>query len=127
MRIRIDLAGQRFGKLLVEREEESGDANRRWLCRCDCGGRRLVRQDLLRRGVVKSCGCLRGWDRKNEELVGRRFGRLVAREPVEGRRGHKGIRLWRCACDCGVVKIIRRDVLLRGDVNSCGCSRRKAS
>ena len=29
-----------------------------WLCECNCGTRRVVRNDLLTRGVSKSCGCL---------------------------------------------------------------------
>lgn len=55
---KVDLRGQRFGRLTVIRE----DASRRngsvmWLCRCDCGNEVLVRSNHLKRGGVMSCGC----------------------------------------------------------------------
>ena len=64
---KIDLTGQRFGRLLVIRE--SGRAKDRqimWLCRCDCGGEVIVRSVYLRRGDTQSCGCL-----KREQTVSR--------------------------------------------------------
>jgi hypothetical protein len=52
----IDLAGQRFGRLVAV-----SIAYRRngayWQCRCDCGGANVVRTALLRNGHVRSCGC----------------------------------------------------------------------
>jgi hypothetical protein len=57
----IDLVGQRFGRLLVlERAPASGPSrNARWLCRCDCGGEKIILSNSLRRGVTDSCGCSR--------------------------------------------------------------------
>ena len=55
---------------------------------------------------------------KAVNLSGKRFGRLVAIEPVGSIRGD---RLWRCVCDCGEEKIARRSNLSRGDTLSCGC------
>ena len=34
---KIDLTGQRFGRLVVQREAESKHNEATWLCRCDCG------------------------------------------------------------------------------------------
>jgi hypothetical protein len=52
----IDLAGQRFGKLVVvELSHQSNGAW--WRCRCDCGGESVVRGAVLRYGSTKSCGC----------------------------------------------------------------------
>lgn len=52
----LDLAGQRFGRLVAV-----SIAFRRngayWLCRCDCGCTNVVRAGLLRNGTVASCGC----------------------------------------------------------------------
>jgi hypothetical protein len=52
-----DLAGQRFGRLLVNGR---GGSTRRiyWICNCDCGKILSVRQDHLLSGATKSCGCL---------------------------------------------------------------------
>ena len=56
---KLDLTGQRFGKITVLRPAENiGDCTA-WVCRCDCGQETVVRTDKLRRGRTKSCGCQR--------------------------------------------------------------------
>ena len=56
---KIDLTGERFGRLLVIREDgRAKDRQIMWLCRCDCGGEVIVRSVYLRRGDTRSCGCL---------------------------------------------------------------------
>jgi hypothetical protein len=53
--------GHRYGRLLVIEEiVEREPSNRcvRWLCECDCGRRTIASGYNLRRGFVKSCGCL---------------------------------------------------------------------
>jgi hypothetical protein len=59
---RIDLTGERFGRLVVlelegRRRMANGESLRYWKCRCDCGGIVSVRTGSLIPG--KSCGCLR--------------------------------------------------------------------
>lgn len=54
----IDLTGQRFGRLLVSRRAKSVGRFRAWHCICDCGGEKVIRQDYLRIGMTRSCGCL---------------------------------------------------------------------
>lgn len=66
---KTDLTGQRFGRLTVMREIESGTDSdgksvRLWLCRCDCGREVTVRQRNLISKVTRSCGCLRTKKRK---------------------------------------------------------------
>lgn len=56
----IDITGQRFGRLTAIKEmgtTESGDKN--WLCQCSCGNKVVVRSYTLRKGLTRSCGCLR--------------------------------------------------------------------
>lgn len=55
---RIDLTGQRFGKLTVL-GESSTRRNRKihWLCRCDCGITKDICGGSLRSGLSTSCGC----------------------------------------------------------------------
>ena len=55
----IDLTGQRFHKLVVQREHSRGH-NTLWECLCDCGKTALVSTGNLRkRQPTKSCGCHR--------------------------------------------------------------------
>jgi hypothetical protein len=56
---RIDLAGQRFGRLVVLDYADSNYGATRWRCRCDCGNETIVASRMLRIGDTKSCGCLR--------------------------------------------------------------------
>lgn len=59
MRKIIDLAGQRFGRLLVlEKAKKNKTEKIKWKCRCDCGNERVVLAASLRGGKTKSCGCL---------------------------------------------------------------------
>ena len=53
------MIGQRFGRLTVIAKAPSIDRNITWLCRCDCGNEKTVRQCCLKRGTTQSCGCLR--------------------------------------------------------------------
>ncbi len=62
---KIDLKGQRFGKLMVIRDSKKrtgtrhGDGHIIWACRCDCGKRTMVISGNLRNGYTRSCGCLK--------------------------------------------------------------------
>ena len=55
---KFDLAGQRFGRLVVI--ENTGSVCQRivWLCQCDCGLTTHVPTAWLRNGNTRSCGCL---------------------------------------------------------------------
>jgi hypothetical protein len=50
-------AGDRFGRWIVLSSVQFG-SNALWLCRCDCGVEKPVRQLSLRQGMSRSCGCL---------------------------------------------------------------------
>ena len=58
---KIDLTGQRFGRLIVlQRDEASERCNEiYWLCRCDCGKEKSISGSALRAGYTQSCGCLK--------------------------------------------------------------------
>lgn len=56
------------------------------------------------------------------DLLGKRFGRLIAVESV-GPNKHKQI-VWRCMCDCGNETFVTATQLKQGVVRSCGCLRR---
>lgn len=112
---KMDLTGERFGRLTVIREnpvphiQPGGTRDRRWDCICDCGKQITVRQRLLRSGKTSSCGCLTA-----RQLAGKRFGRLTVISHENGRK-------WKCICDCGNEKIVDAASLLNGATTSCGC------
>ena len=55
----IDLLGQRFGRLLVMRRWPICiDKQAKWETQCDCGNTKIVSGAGLRRGAIKSCGCV---------------------------------------------------------------------
>ena len=56
-RKKLDLAGQRFGKLTVLAPAENVGERTAWLCRCDCGQETVVITMRLRDGHRTSCGC----------------------------------------------------------------------
>lgn len=55
---KIDITGQRFGRLTVIKPVESKNKLTRWLCMCSCGKQVIVATRSLRRGDTRSCGCL---------------------------------------------------------------------
>lgn len=57
-RTRSAITGQRFGKLVALHP-----AGKLWLCRCDCGGERIVTARMLNSGQASHCGCATGANR----------------------------------------------------------------
>lgn len=109
----IDLTGKRFGKLTVIKRSDVKDKHGqwKWLCKCECGNETLVTSsNLKRKNGVRSCGCT-----KHKDVLGQRFGKLkvISKGKANGS--------WICLCDCGNVKEIYGNLLLRGVVKSCGC------
>ena len=59
MASKIDLTGQTFARLTVERFSHRDQSGSHWHCKCICGKEVVVRGVRLRNGSTKSCGCLR--------------------------------------------------------------------
>ena len=56
-----NLTGQRVGRLTVISKEPNTnpkDKHAMWLCVCDCGNTKKVASHHLKKGSVKSCGCI---------------------------------------------------------------------
>lgn len=124
----IDLAGQRFGKLIVlgvAGERRGSRRNIIWFCRCDCGNERLVSTGDLRAGHTRSCGCLR-LETVIRDLRSQRFGRLIVLERTEEKYDNGNI-VWRCLCDCGKECCVMGNSLVCGDTRSCGCLQRETT
>lgn len=63
MASRIDIVGQKFGRLMVLADAVSirtlgGQSKRRVIALCDCGNEIKVNPNYLRSGHTQSCGCL---------------------------------------------------------------------
>jgi hypothetical protein len=58
---KLELTGQKFGRLLVLYEAKKPDGWRcsAWFCQCNCGNQKIIRGATLQNGTSKSCGCLR--------------------------------------------------------------------
>lgn len=57
---RLDISGQRFGKLVaIERSERKTTKGQYyWICKCDCGNYTEAVPSNLKHGHVTSCGCV---------------------------------------------------------------------
>ena len=53
----IDLTGKRFGRLTVLSLSYKKNHHHYWDCQCDCGNKKDVSGQQLKRGHTKSCGC----------------------------------------------------------------------
>ena len=115
---KVDLTGQRFGKLVVvgECEERSNRGLVMWSCLCDCGKQTEVRTASLRNGSTMSCGCMT----TKVDLTGQRFGLWSVIGEVES-RSINGSVMWDCICDCGTRKNQSSNILRTGNSKSCGC------
>lgn len=63
-----NIAGNKYGKLLVleKTNSRSSDGCVMWKCQCDCGNITYVNSNSLKRGDISSCGCLRS---KGEQKI----------------------------------------------------------
>jgi hypothetical protein len=130
---RLQLAGQRFGRLVVLSDAgNDGHGQSRWRCLCDCGREAIVKAAYLRTGDTRSCGCAHldraaalnrgkklGPSGHRADLSGLRFGRWTVLGYHHTTADGKGA--WLCRCDCGTKRpVVGRDVR-SGKSRSCGC------
>ena len=125
-----DLRGQKFGRLTVLYRVKNIGKHTIWKCKCECGTLKIVRQDALISGQIKSCGCLHkenSSERMSSNLLNNRFNFLTVIEKTD-KRTNNGQIIWKCQCDCGTVIEIPTSSLINGNTKSCGClQKRKAS
>lgn len=68
---KLDLTGQRFGKLVVLAPAENIGSRTAWLCKCDCGKEATVTTRRLRDGHRTSCGCDKEHFGESPAVIGR--------------------------------------------------------
>jgi hypothetical protein len=110
-----DLTNYEFGHLTVLGPAPRIKGRLAWYCRCKCGNEKVVKDDLLKSGSTRSCGCLKGGV---IDLTGRVFTYItvLSRAPKQGHSAH-----WNCRCKCGKELVVRGQELRNGNVKSCGC------
>ena len=114
---RKDLSGQRFGLLTaIESLGVTKNKSVLWKCVCDCGTVKNYTTSTLK--GLNSCGCAQ-YKGRHLDLVGKRSGRLTAKEPVGKNRA--GQYMWKCLCDCGNEHITSGTSLVENTTKSCGC------
>lgn len=75
MKMKNDLTGKRYGYLVVLEKSQpyiapNGKPHITWLCKCDCGNKKIIQGRRLTEGHDKSCGCMkydRGFNETREE------------------------------------------------------------
>lgn len=128
---KIDLTGQKFGKLTVIKEADKKIRNCvTWHCKCDCGNEVDIPSGALRNGNTKSCGCLHRELLINRNLsnstvkVGNVYGKLTIIKDLGLRkqksREHRE-RWSLCQCECGNIVEVPNNMLQTGWKQSCGC------
>ena len=122
---RIDLTGQRFGKLTAIEPVRNKYDKAAWLCRCECGQDTIVITAELRNGHVKSCGCLLRQTAANFiDLSGMTFSKWTVLQRVPSKTGRSQ---WLCRCECGTERAVDGYSLRIGTTKSCGCIRESTS
>lgn len=125
----IDLTGMEVGRLTVLGRDVSKPSGAGksvyWLCQCECGNITSVRMDKLRKGEIRSCGCLSKEIRTNmflKDLSNQDFGYLhVFKRDMSKPTGSGCFAYWICKCRCGNMVSVRGDHLRDGTTQSCGC------
>ena len=122
----IDKTGQIFNNcIVIEIDKKRSEETKRihWFLKCqNCGNILSRRTDSLKN--IK-CTCKkRHYSQNNEkriqEMIGKRFGKLTVLECVENERANDGSLVYKCQCDCGNIKNISGAYLRKG-TKSCGC------
>ena len=83
---RIDLTGQKFGRLTALYRLHNTKGKTKWLCICDCGDLAEVRLNSLQQGAIKSCGCYR-------KETTKKLGKSCKKHGLTGSRLYH---IWRC-------------------------------
>lgn len=121
---KMDLTGNRFGKLVVlERFANYKKDQTYYRCKCDCGNEVITNSSRLRNGKKTSCGCEYKSKRKFEDLTGKKFNKLkvIKLSHSKKRSDGRSVYFWECLCDCGNTTIVQSSHLKTGHTMSCGC------
>lgn len=121
-KIKNDLTGMRFGKWYVESFSHKKKYDKYYNCVCDCGNRKTILGNNLKRGLTTNCGCeksKKNHDRCFIDLTGNKYNHLTC---IRWENKNDCI-YWLCKCDCGNETWVKPNNLKNNSVKSCGCIR----
>ena len=124
MGAKISLIGNIYGRLTVISQSDLRykDNKIKYNCQCICGNEIIVGAANLKKGNVKSCGCiLKEFHNykfnNNINIYNKKFGMLlVIEKSFIGKN-----KFWKCLCDCGNYSNVLENSLRMGYTKSCGC------
>lgn len=121
---RIDITGNKYGKLTVIEELKERNKDGKIVCRCicECGNYCNIKKINLTKGKTKSCGCST-YDSniKDEDFINKKFGEFEVLS--FSRKNDKGVKLYNCKCSCGNIVEVNCYNLKNGASTNCGCKR----
>lgn len=86
---KIDLTGQKYNRLLALHRAPHPSGRPGWMCRCDCGVEKIIKQEDIRSGDTKSCGCLN--KEKRSARAKAMYRKIIKYEPRVG----TATRIWK--------------------------------
>lgn len=112
--------GDTFNRLTIIGNGKKVPKVKKFICKCICGNIVEVDSGNLRKGNIKSCGCLKKENICNNriELLGKKFGKLLVIDYYKSI--NKDVH-YKCLCDCGNEPIVNKQKLKNGHTKSCGC------
>ena len=121
----MNLVNQKFDYWTVVEIVKNKFGPTKFLCKCDCGIKRVVMGSRLKKGTSKSCGCATAESKTTAlELTGQKFNKLTVIKRVENDKWRAT--QWLCRCECGRESIVSSDTLRNGRSTSCRwCSNKK--
>ncbi|MBC2373673.1 hypothetical protein HBP98_16805 [Listeria booriae] len=118
---RQQLIGHKFGLLTILAWAEEAEVPS-YICACDCGKTGvIVPLSRIKGSKNPSCGCYTKIVKEanfSRDITGKRYGNLVAIQPLEKRNWR--YRVWLCQCDCGNTREATVGELNSGNTKSCG-------
>ena len=107
------------------KKDSRNDSNSVYLCRCKCGNIIKVIRPYLRKGMIKSCGCLQNTEniaKQRRIFVGQKKDRLTVKDvQYINSRSHAF-----CICDCGNEVIINLQKFKRKKQLCCADCNKKS-
>ena len=115
---KVDLTGQRFGKLTVLETLYGYNGYNRAThkCVCDCGEILYLTGNMNDRNSCIKCS----HENSRKDYTGQKFGKLTVLEMLYNHKDNETY--CRCKCECGNVFITRMGGLVAENTTSCGCN-----
>lgn len=99
--------------------DHRGEGHNYYNCKCSCGKEFIAREKELENKVITSCGHDKIIKLK-DDLTGKEFGNLIVLGYSFSNKDNCSYYVCKCKL-CGNKTIVRRDALIKGKTNSCGC------